>query len=545
MYGLQRQSNKSNDQNFEYNALALSTLNGNDRDSSRNTIISSNNICPRSTNLRTADESTTNRSTGSDRKIFGVGLFVGILAAGIALTTVTVLWKHSGSASTTSPTTVTTTTASTTTTVTTTTTAPLKAFWAFDGTLQDLYNNFNGIGRNGITYLSPGYNGAGSCLWLNRSMNQSVVINNPPFLNMSYTSLTLEVWIYAQTLCNSNPYTDNSIFGQLDQGTQDRTLHFIIRNQRIYLGFFLDDDPGTQILNTKQWYHLAYVYDYSINTQYVYVNGYLDTSRSSSGPYQGMTGPVTIGTIGLNASNDQFDGCLDSMAYYNWAKNATEILNDATLVVYLSFNGDTLLDSGPLKINGTGTNYSYTSAGRINQSISLSGSSSYVQVTGLTRLGINGWPYSFAVWIKPTSLAGGTIIHLSSRTDGAQIGGWCLPMMGLTSSGQIAIDSWNSSNVPLTGPQAPLNIWTHVVTTYSPTSGLKLYINGTLWSSVGAYTFAAGSIPMTITLGNSLLGTSTCNTATIQMGQFYGSIDEFYVYARELTTSEVTSLANP
>ncbi|CAF0713063.1 unnamed protein product [Adineta steineri] len=117
--------------------------------------------------------------------------------------------------------------------------------------------------------------------------------------------------------------------------------------------------------------------------------------------------------------------------------------------------------------------------------------------------------------------------------------------MGLTSSGQITIDSWNSSNVPLTGPQAPLNTWTHVVTTYSPTSGLKLYINGTLWSSVGAYTFAAGSIPMTITLGNSLLGTSTCNTATIQMGQFYGSIDEFYVYARELTTSEVTALANP
>ncbi|CAF0721851.1 unnamed protein product [Adineta steineri] len=115
--------------------------------------------------------------------------------------------------------------------------------------------------------------------------------------------------------------------------------------------------------------------------------------------------PVTIGTIGLNASNDQFDGCLDSMAYYNWAKNATEILNDATLVIYLSFNEDTLLDSGPLKINGTGTNYSYTSTGRINQSISLSGSSSYVQVTGLTRLGINGWPYSFAVWIKPTNLA--------------------------------------------------------------------------------------------------------------------------------------------
>lgn len=214
-------------------------------------------------------------------------------------------------------------------------------------------------------------------------------------------------------------------------------------------------------------------------------------------------------------------------------------------MVYLPFDGNTLLDQGPLSIDGTGSNFSYTSSGRLNAALTLSGVSSYVQVTGLTRLGISGVAYSVAVWIRPTSLAGGTIMHLSSRTDGAQPNGWCLPIMGLTSSGQIAINSWNGGNVPLTGPTATLNTWTHVTATYSSTNGQRLYINGVQVTASVPYTFAAGGRPMTITLGNSLAGTGVCNTGTIQMGQFSGSLDEFRVYSRELTAAEVSALANP
>jgi hypothetical protein len=254
---------------------------------------------------------------------------------------------------------------------------------------------------------------------------------------------------------------------------------------------------------------------------------------------------LTIGTNGVNAPNNFFDGCLDSIAYFGRAKNATEVLFDGTVVAYLPFDGNTLTDSGPLGINGIGTSYSYISSGRVNQALSLTGSSSYVQITGLTRLGTNAWPYSVAIWINPTSLAGGTIMHLSSRTDGAQTNGWCLPIMGLTSSGQIAIVSWSGNDVPVTGPVVPLNVWTHVVATYSSTNGEQLYVNGTLRNSASAYSFSAGGVPMTITLGSSLLGVGVCHTGTIQMGRFYGYLDEFYVYSRELTASEVSALANP
>jgi hypothetical protein len=137
-------------------------------------------------------------------------------------------------------------------------------------------------------------------------------------------------------------------------------------------------------------------------------------------------------------------------------------------------------------------------------------------------------------------------MHLSSRAGGAQPGGWCLPIMGLTLVGNIAINSWNNTNVPLTGPIVPLLAWTHVAATYSLSNGERLYVNGTQYGAASAlFTFRADGVPMTLTLGSSLLGVGGCNTGTIVMGQFYGSLDEFQVYARELSAAEVNSLANP
>ena len=127
----------------------------------------------------------------------------------------------------------------------------------------------------------------------------------------------------------------------------------------------------------------------------------------------------------MDPTNRFFDGCIDSISYIARVKTATEILNDATLVANLKFDGNLLLDSGPLKINGTGSNFSYTSSGRVNEALSLTGTSSYVQITGLRRIGTNNWPYTVAIWINPTNTSGGTIMHLSDRTDGAS-SGWCI-----------------------------------------------------------------------------------------------------------------------
>lgn len=65
---------------------------------------------------------------------------------------------------------------------------------------------------------------------------------------------------------------------------------------------------------------MAYVYDYASRTQFVYVNGRLDASRSSAGPYKGVAGDLTIGTNGVCSGQNHWDGCIDQVSYFSRAK---------------------------------------------------------------------------------------------------------------------------------------------------------------------------------------------------------------------------------
>jgi hypothetical protein len=120
-----------------------------------------------------------------------------------------------------------------------------------------------------------------------------------------------------------------------------------------------------------------------------------------------------------------------------------------------------------------------------------------------------------------------------------------LPLIGLTPSYNIVAENYNNSLVALMGPILPLQVWTHVVTSYSVTNGLRLWVNGTLVSSSSRFTYVSSWVPNTITLGSSLNGTSGCFSGPVNKGQFYGKMDELRVYSRELNASDVYALANP
>ena len=122
-----------------------------------------------------------------------------------------------------------------------------------------MYNNYPGVGINSPSYSSPGITGYGACLYLNKSAAQSATIYSPPFLNMAYTSFSLTAWVYANSLRGANGLSngDNAVFGQHHNFTRDYSLHIIVRNQKIYLGFFNDDLQGNQILVPGAWYHVS------------------------------------------------------------------------------------------------------------------------------------------------------------------------------------------------------------------------------------------------------------------------------------------------
>jgi hypothetical protein len=127
--------------------------------------------------------------------------------------------------------------------------------WTFDNSLQDVYNNFVGVGNNGPTYSSPGINGYGSCVYLNGTSSQSITIYSPPNLNLTYTSFSVVAWVKATSLRSNG---DNAIFGQLYQNSPaDKLLQVVVRNQHVFLGFGWDDTTGNRTLYPNIWYHVC------------------------------------------------------------------------------------------------------------------------------------------------------------------------------------------------------------------------------------------------------------------------------------------------
>jgi len=221
---------------------------------------------------------------------------------------------------------------------------------------------------------------------------------------------------------------------------------------------------------------------------------------------------------------------------------AEEVLREATLTVEYSFDNNTLLDSGPLGINGSGFNYSYTNSCRVNQCLALLNNQSYIQAEGLVLLGTISQSYSFSLWIKPINTTGGTIIHVSGTSIGL---GWCIGMLGFSNSGGILAHSWVGSSVVVPGPIIAANVWTHVAITYSSSNGLRLWINGTQYGSGSVpFNYSAAGVPVFATIGSCLSG-CTCAAGTINRGQYYGYIDEFKLYSRELSSTDIYNLANP
>ncbi|CAF1381877.1 unnamed protein product [Didymodactylos carnosus] len=429
-----------------------------------------------------------------------------------------------------------------TTSTTTVTTVVTSAYWSFDNTTNDLYGVYNGVLVNGATYYtSPGNNyqatpftGNGQSLALASSLNQSVLISSP-FFNLSYTSFTLEAWIYATTLSG-----DNDIFGQCQNIlSTNGCLYLIIRSARLYMGFSPNYLTGSTILTINTWYHVAYVYNYQTLQQILYVNGVQDAIQSSVQPYTGQNGSITIGTSSILPGSNYFVGYIDNVALTTRAKSATELLSDATMIFYFSFdNPNPSYDNGPNFLNGTVANVA-TVSGRVNQALRFTGSSSYFQMYGFYNWGFYTKPFSIAMWVNPISLVGGTLLHFSDFIGGT---GSCVDIIGLTSGGQIMIQAWYSNLPAIVGPQLTINTWTHIGYTFSTTNGIILYVNGVMYLSTPSTGFYTSGYIMYITLGYNL---GCCGCGNLPNIPYQGSIDEVHIYRRELSATEIATLANP
>ncbi len=122
--------------------------------------------------------------------------------------------------------------------------------------------------------------------------------------------------------------------------------------------------------------------------------------------------------------------------------------------------------------------------------------------------------------------------------------GWCTPFLIFSSTGYIMTQVYDGSNpITITGPYILFNTWTHIIETYSTTNGLRLYINGILYSSLSSSTkYGASQVTDYLTFGNMLSGTYCANPSTITT-VYQGRLDELRVYSRELSSIDSCLLA--
>ena len=414
----------------------------------------------------------------------------------------------------------------------------MEYLWPFDSTFQDLSGTFNTVPQNGSNFSSKSITGYGSSLSLSSSLAQCLLILNPQ-LNLYDQSWTFEAWIYPTNLSDTR---DFAIVGQCKRSSDHECLHLVIRSQKLYLGLYADDTLGNTVLTTFRWYHVAFVFDCDTRTKSVYLDGVLDGSGPASRCFQGYNQSSTFGRSLAYGMDQYFDGLIDQLSYTTRAKTPEEILRDATLVVSFSFDNNSIFDRGPLRINGSLIGNTSFVPGRVGQALEIrNANASGFQVQGLVLLGTSNRPYSFAIWIRPSSQQGSVIIHTSSTPD---FTGWYIPLLGLTNTSRLMTYSLNGNTTGVSTYLTLINIWTHAAVTYSRTTGLRLYVNGTLLSASAPFAFTSPETPMYLLVGrtNSYVG---CREAFSLCGSYSGAVDEFRLYSRELSAGDVAALANP
>ncbi|UJR11146.1 hypothetical protein I4U23_015327 [Adineta vaga] len=406
--------------------------------------------------------------------------------------------------------------------------------WTFDNTFNDLNGQFHGIGYNSPTFTT-GINGYGLALALNGTRNQCVIVS--PYLNTNHMSFTWEFWIYPTIALP----TDTTLISQCFNVSRDQCLLVMVRSDKMLFSFWYDDINGITSIPINKWSHIALVYDMVMNRKVIYLNGILEHAQYSYGSLQTALVNLTFGcrTMNKGISYDKFfTGYIDQIIYNSRIKNASEILNDATLVVHHRFLSIApLIDSSSNYINGSwGGSTISISSGIVNQAIDFPTNGSYFQLTGLVLLGTSDWPLSLSFWFKINTLTEMTsMVHLFNTIQ-------CMDMITLLTNGTIQVQIFNGTmNNVLLGPVMPLYLWNHVVYTFSTINGMRLYVNGSLHGSIMTR-YSASNSPVTLIFGNSLLNT-TCGHLN---QQFCGSIDEVRLYSRELNGTEIVQLyTNP
>jgi len=371
---------------------------------------------------------------------------------------------------------------------------------------------------------------------------------------------TVEAWIKSDDATSFHQVVNYGV-GGANRGwtliTNGTSIQFTVRDGSS--AYTAQSAFGT--VNQGEWHHLAGIYDGS--DVKVYVDGIVGTTTTSFTGSIDYTSPPTL-SMGVNdsAGND-FDGKVDDVRVYNYARTQGQIIEDmnaghpvpgspiGSASLHLKFDegyGDTANDSSPQDNDGNlagGTSCPqsgdsacpvWVNSGKYNKALEFDISATtddYVD-TGMDSDFDFTTNMSLSAWINKTSTfipAFGAIISKYGASNQASYYTYVNNSEGVC----IRADDDGSTPFDVEACTADSYInndeWTHVLVTYDG-SFIRMYING---QEAGS-----GDFPYAWT------GTLFNSTATLQIGAtgagvdyFDGKIDEVKIYNFALTADQV------
>ncbi|HYS25277.1 MAG TPA: LamG-like jellyroll fold domain-containing protein [Vicinamibacterales bacterium] len=198
------------------------------------------------------------------------------------------------------------------------------------------------------------------------------------------------------------------------------------------------------------------------------------------------------------------------------------------LVAAYSFDegsGTSARDASGSGNNGTTSNATWTTAGRLGGALVFNGSSALVTVPGTTSLRLSA-AMTLEAWVKPTAVNSQWRDVIYKGSDDYYLEATSTSSARPAAGGTFAPDNVYGSSA------IPVNAWTHLAATYDGAT-LKLYVNGTLASSTSQIArIAVSGGPLQIG-GDSGAGQ-----------YFAGAIDEVRIYSTAISDAQIRADMN-